>query len=134
MGDGVVATCVVHQQAPASGTCTRCGGFLCEPCMVSGLCAPCVEREPLEKRVRPRPVPAPVQRGPLTALRLEGEVCPQQHVTVAEARANADRLCPLLDEWDIVRLADGGSMDGRGYKCKVHEHDQRSLGFSLCRK
>ena len=80
----------------------------------------------------PRPPPAPT--GPLVAERVKGEKCPGPHVTPAEARANATQLCAQLDQWEIVRLANGGSMDGPGYQCKVRDHDTRELGASLCRR
>ena len=87
---------------------------------------------PVTKHVRPPATPLPPPR--LFAERVAGQTCPRRHVTVAQARANVTLLCPLLAEWDIVRLAGGGSMDGRGYQCKVHEHDARELGFSLCQQ
>ena len=53
-------------------------------------------------------------------------------VTVEEARANKDRICSMLGQWSINRLAGGGSMDGRGYNCKIRNHDDRELGSTLC--
>jgi serine/threonine protein kinase len=84
--------------------------------------------KPVEKHVRSSP-PRLVD-----ADRVAGKTCASGFVTVAEARANAQRLCGLLEQWDIARLAGGGSMDGPGYQCKVREHDARELGVSLCRR
>lgn len=53
-------------------------------------------------------------------------------VTFEEAKANAEQLCDRIEQWGIVRLAGGGSMDGRGYGCKVRAEDKRKLGESLC--
>ena len=52
---------------------------------------------------------------------------------VDEATATAETLCPLLGQWHIARLADGGSMDGPGYGCGVRVSDARPLGHTLCR-
>ncbi|HYX37573.1 MAG TPA: hypothetical protein VE954_31105, partial [Oligoflexus sp.] len=48
------------------------------------------------------------------------------------ARANQDSYCQKLGTWDIVRLADGGSIDGPGYGCGIRDADTRDLGHSLC--
>lgn len=65
---------------------------------------------------------------------LEGETCPTgfRHVTAEVAGAASALLCPLLGQWDIVRLANGGSMSGPGYDCTVFDSDTRALGGSLC--
>jgi hypothetical protein len=34
-------------------------------------------------------------------------------------------------EWGIIRLANGGSMDGPGYGYKIRDEDDRDLGHSL---
>ncbi|MBL8916849.1 MAG: serine/threonine protein kinase [Archangium sp.] len=81
----------------------------------------------VEKHVRPPP-------RLVDADRVAGKTCSRGFVTVAEARAHAQRLCALLEQWDIARLAGGGSMDGPGYQCKVRERDPRDLGVSLCRR
>jgi len=62
------------------------------------------------------------------------ENCPQgyQHMTFDEAQSNAQQVCETLGTWDIARLADGGSMDGPGYDCKIRESDDRELGHSIC--
>lgn len=66
---------------------------------------------------------------------VSGEVCPvgTVYVTVNEAVQNRQELCSQLGTWDIVRLADGGSMDGPGYDCKVRGQDTRSLGNAICK-
>ena len=40
--------------------------------------------------------------------------------TVAEARANYEKVLSLLDEWTIASL-DGGKVDGRGYGGKIQD-------------
>jgi hypothetical protein len=62
--------------------------------------------------------------------------CPTgyQLATPQQARAQVQRACGVLGEWYIARLAGGGSMDGRGYQCKIRDADTRSLGNSLCSK
>ncbi|WP_164001899.1 hypothetical protein [Pyxidicoccus caerfyrddinensis] len=61
-------------------------------------------------------------------------VCPLNEylMPVAEARAHQEQLCAQLGTWDIVRLADGGSMAGPGYGCTVEDLDFRAMGTSLC--
>lgn len=51
-----------------------------------------------------------------------------------EASANVQEACATLGTWDIARLKGGGSMDGRGYGCKIRNSDDRPLGNVLCKK
>jgi len=53
--------------------------------------------------------------------------------TPQEVSANP-QSCHALGIWYIARLADGGSMDGPGYRCQVRDNDERKLGHSLCKK
>lgn len=71
----------------------------------------------------------------LETSKVGGEICPTGtvYVTVNEAVQYRNDLCNKLGQWDIVRLADGGSMDGPGYDCKVRGEDTRSLGNALCK-
>jgi WD40 repeat protein len=65
----------------------------------------------------------------------DGQAClaGSRPVTHTEAQGAAQGLCPLLGEWASVRLADGRSMDGGGYGCKVRTvADDRTLGQVLC--
>ncbi|WP_223635688.1 hypothetical protein [Corallococcus sp. EGB] len=61
--------------------------------------------------------------------------CPSGYTLASpeEARANAAALCGQLGTWDILRLANGGSMDGPGYGCGVRTYDNRALGGSVCK-
>ena len=61
--------------------------------------------------------------------------CSQGYINVGinEALRNRAQLCNILGQWDIARLADGGSMDGPGYDCKIRGKDTRQLGNSLCK-
>lgn len=61
--------------------------------------------------------------------------CPAGYtlVTPQEARANQKAACQALGTWYIARLAQGGSMDGSGYKCQIRDNDKRGLGHSLCK-
>lgn len=61
--------------------------------------------------------------------------CPSGYVlaSATEAREDVDGACAALETWTIARLAGGGSMDGRGYGCKIRDADDRPLGDSLCR-
>ena len=52
--------------------------------------------------------------------------------TPNQVRRSNSAACSKLGQWDIVRLAGGGSMDGPGYGCKVRLKDTRPLGHSLC--
>lgn len=67
---------------------------------------------------------------------VSGETCPQGYiyVTVDEAVKNRSEICSTLTEWSIARLADGGSMDGPGYDCKVRGEDSRQLGNAVCKQ
>ena len=66
---------------------------------------------------------------------VDGETCPTGtvHITVNEAVQHRNALCSTMGQWDIARLADGGSMDGPGYDCKVRGTDSRALGNALCK-
>lgn len=68
--------------------------------------------------------------------KVDGQRCPRGDVMVsfAEASRHSNRVCSRLGEWEIVRLAGGGSMDGRGYGCKRRRNDTRALGAVLCRR
>ena len=68
--------------------------------------------------------------------RVAGENCPAgyRHVSYQNATAQRAKYCNKLQQWDIARLANGGSMDGRGYQCKTRTQDNRRLGHSLCEK
>lgn len=70
--------------------------------------------------------------------KFQGETCPTgySHVSLSEAadNNNRDKLCNILGEWDIARLANGASMDGKGYGCKVRSDDNRGVGHSLCKR
>lgn len=39
-----------------------------------------------------------------------------------------------MGTWYIVRLSDGGSVDGRGYQCRSRDEDTRSIGHVLCKE
>ncbi|RKH03015.1 hypothetical protein D7V97_27105 [Corallococcus sp. CA053C] len=62
--------------------------------------------------------------------------CPSGYTLASpeEARSNASTICGQLGTWDIVRLANGGSMDGPGYGCGVRTYDARLLGGSVCKQ
>jgi hypothetical protein len=59
-------------------------------------------------------------------------------VTYDEAVAHKDQLCRLLDrlgEWSLVRIANGGAMGGRRYKCDIERQFNFSkvpVGASMC--
>lgn len=46
------AKCVDHAEAPAAGTCLRCGNFLCADCALVGRCQACAARP--DARPEPR--------------------------------------------------------------------------------
>ncbi|WNG45147.1 hypothetical protein F0U60_14295 [Archangium minus] len=50
-----------------------------------------------------------------------------------EARASLSEVCAKLGDWDIARLAGGGSMDGPAYGCNVRDWDSRGMGHALCK-
>lgn len=54
-------------------------------------------------------------------------------VTYAEALQNKTAYCAALGQWSIVRLANGASMDGKGYGCGAKQSDTRGLGSILCK-
>jgi hypothetical protein len=60
--------------------------------------------------------------------------CPSGYslLSPAEARENLAAACGAIGTWDIVRLAEGGSISGSGYGCAVFDDDWRPLGASLC--
>ena len=68
--------------------------------------------------------------------RIAGAHCPTgyTHVTYQQATSKRAKYCNSLQQWDIARLANGGSMDGPGYQCKTRMNDARQLGHSLCEK
>ncbi len=64
-----------------------------------------------------------------------GGSCPAgaRLVTHTEALADPQRLCQLLDPWLIVRLANGRSMDGPAYGCKIQTNvDNQAIRDLLC--
>lgn len=63
-------------------------------------------------------------------------VCPTGYrmLTFIEANANKDAACAVLSQWAIARLAGGGSMSGKGYKCTTFPADDRGMGDTLCGK
>ena len=52
-------------------------------------------------------------------------------VSYNEALRHEKELCSILGQWDIARLANGASMDGRGYGCKIRPDDSRTLGNAI---
>jgi hypothetical protein len=74
------------------------------------------------------------QLDPESIFVFDGEFCPAgaRLLTLEEATVHREAICPQLGRWYIVRLADGGSMDGPGYHCGMRSHDDRGLGHSLC--
>jgi hypothetical protein len=67
-------------------------------------------------------------------VRLKTNICGEGMVLVTqqEAQANQAAYCNLLRQWDILRLANGGSMEGSGYGCNIRYEDRRDLGGALC--
>lgn len=65
---------------------------------------------------------------------VESSQCPSnyQHVSAAKVNQNNDTYCQMIPQWGIVRLADGYSISGSGYKCTVLTNDTRPLNYSLC--
>lgn len=65
---------------------------------------------------------------------VSGQSCPAGSVaaTYAQAVQNKTEYCAALGKWNIVRLANGGSMDGSGYGCGAKQSDSRGLGSILC--
>lgn len=63
-----------------------------------------------------------------------GQVCPTgwSVATYAQALQNKSEYCAALGTWNITRLANGGSMDGKGYGCGAKQTDNRGLGSILC--
>lgn len=61
--------------------------------------------------------------------------CPTGYTLASYDEATKERTqaCKVLGQWDIARLAGGGSMDGSGYQCKTRQNDTRGLGNALCR-
>lgn len=66
--------------------------------------------------------------------KLPGDRCPTgaRPVTLTQARAHRAEICRSLGQWDVVRLANGASMDGPGYECRQRPGDSRELGHVLC--
>ncbi len=98
----------------------------------------------LQSKSAPPPTPAPQQTsvvpGPVwnndTVFEVRSETCPPGStlVTFLEALDHRDTLSQKLGQWDIARLANGGSMDGPGYHSKIREEDKRPLGNALCKR
>ena len=65
-----------------------------------------------------------------------GKFCPSgmNLVSLKEAQEEKERICNKIDYWGIVQIAGGGKVDGRGYGCNVHPHDNspNAVGQSLC--
>ncbi|HSS78893.1 MAG TPA: transporter substrate-binding domain-containing protein [Thermoanaerobaculia bacterium] len=79
----------------------------------------------------------PVAASAIEIKNVKGDgTCPADWVllSAAEAKANQAAACRVLGQWDIARLAAGGSMDGPGYNCQIRSSDKRTLGNSLCIK
>ncbi len=64
-----------------------------------------------------------------------GRSCPADSRMVGHDEAVAARhdICRILGAWSIARLAEGGSMDGPGYRCGIRDRDERDLGHILCK-
>ena len=80
-------------------------------------------------------VTVPVKPEPFEAVVTKGDgTCgaSQRPVAVREVKARPQDFCKLMGEWEITRLADGGSLSGSGYKCEIKENDTRQLGSTLC--
>ena len=60
--------------------------------------------------------------------------CPlgSQPLSLGDAQREQGRICGMLGEWFIARLAGGGSIDGRGYGCQIRASDPRTLGHTIC--
>ncbi len=71
-------------------------------------------------------------------IKVSGQYCPAGYTPTSyhEVRQSPQNYCSLLNEWDIARLSDGGSLSGSGYQCGTIRHDDRSykmqLGHTLC--
>lgn len=54
--------------------------------------------------------------------------------TIQEAALFNTEACAALsgNQWYIARLANKGSIGGKGYNCAVHADDSNTLGNSLC--
>ncbi|WP_338848328.1 glycosyl hydrolase family 18 protein [Massilia sp. W12] len=65
---------------------------------------------------------------------VNGQSCPagSSVVSYAQAQQNKTEYCKVLGKWSIVRIANGGSMDGSGYGCGIKASDSRNLGSILC--
>lgn len=50
-----------------------------------------------------------------------------------EARASQSEFCAKLGDWDIARLAGGGSIEGTAYGCNIRDWDTRVMGHALCK-
>ncbi|WP_157368734.1 glycosyl hydrolase family 18 protein [Algicola sagamiensis] len=63
------------------------------------------------------------------------EECPHGtfHVTSEEVAQNMEKICGMLDRWDIARLHGSASLSGSGYGCSIIEKDTRSLGAAMCK-
>ena len=61
--------------------------------------------------------------------------CPAGYalVTPEEARQNRADLCGNLEDGDIARLADSGSMAGDDRHCRIRTGDVRPLEHALCK-
>ena len=53
-------------------------------------------------------------------------------LTMQEAEAMHPTLCSMLPPWHIVRLADGGVIDGPGYGCHIYVGHAGGLGHTFC--
>lgn len=82
------------------------------------------------------PSSTPLVNFAATVFEANNKTCPPGStlVTYQEALDHRDELIPILGQYDIARLANGGSMDGWGYQSKIREVDKRQLGNALCKK
>lgn len=85
--------------------------------------------QPVPKLAEPPPM------APVAFTLVQGEACPPgvAHLTLQEALASREGLCATLGEWDIRRLADGGAMVGRGYKCVIRPKDPNPMNGAICK-
>jgi hypothetical protein len=85
------ASCPAHLDQPISGTCSRCGGFLCRVCVDAAggaHCASCVQREKSEA-LASLDVEAVIRAGFAIPLRQKGRVVPFVLIHVGYAVAAA---------------------------------------------
>ncbi|WP_347277421.1 caspase family protein [Pseudanabaena sp. FACHB-2040] len=71
-----------------------------------------------------------------SVFKVSGETCPPGStlVTYEEAIGYKNSLIQKLGEWDIARLAGGGSMTGSGYSYEIRRNNDSPLGHALCKE